>query len=202
MLNKSEYYSTKLGPLFQFLVTSLILEPYYKIFFRYEVKGKENIPNNKSVIFASSHASYHDPPVLAISVKKSVAYMAKKELFDVPILSQLITLLGAFPVNRQKLELSTIKTAKHILTTGVWHLGIFPQGTRIFDGSLDNIKPGFSYLAKSTKAGVVPVYIDLKRGKYPFYGKIKVKIGKPLPETNNPEEISENWKAAITELKA
>lgn len=200
MFNKSEYYSKNLGPLFQTLIKALILFPYYKVFFRYKVSGRENIPHDRSVIFACSHASYHDPTILSLAVRRPIAYMAKKELFNVPVLSKLITMLGAFPVNRQKLEISTIKTAKHILTTNKWVLGIFPQGTRIMDGSLDNIKPGFSHLARITKAPVIPVFINIKKGMFPFYGKIYVKIGEPLPVSNELEEISKNWTEAVSKL--
>lgn len=201
MQRKNAYYTENTGIIFQYLFIYFILRPYYKIFFRMKTVGEENIPRQQSVIFASTHSSHHDPPLLSSSMKHSIAYMAKKELFDVPILSLIIKALGAFPVNREKLEISTIKTAKHILSTKKWHLGIFPQGTRIFDESLDNVKPGFSHLAKAAKVPVVPVVIDLKKGKYPFYGKVTVKIGKPLSPSNNPEEITENWKAAIEELR-
>jgi 1-acyl-sn-glycerol-3-phosphate acyltransferase len=129
-----------------------------------------------------------------------MAYMAKKELFDVPVLSRLISALGAFPVNRKKLEIKTIKTAKRILSSKRWNLGIFPQGTRVMDGTLGDVKPGFGHLAKATKSTVIPVFIDMKRGRFPFYGKVIVKIGKPLPLSNNVDEIQENWKKAISEL--
>ncbi len=202
MFSKKEYYSLSYGIVFQYLIISLFIRPYYRLFFGMKTVGVENTPHNQSVIFAATHSSHHDPTILSASVKNSIAYMAKKELFEVPVLSQIITALGAFSVNRQKLEISTIKIAKHILSTKKWNLGIFPQGTRIKDGSFDSVKPGFSHLAKATKVPVVPVFIDLKPGKYPFYGNLTVKIGKPLPESSDPEEITENWKAAIEKLRA
>ena len=127
--------------------------------------------------------------------------MAKKELFAIPVFLPIIYHLGAFPVNREKLELSTIKTAKHILGNSYWNLGIFPQGTRIFSGSLEDIKPGFGYLAKVTKSTVIPVYIDIQRGFLPFFGKAIVNFGEQLPASDDPDEICESWKAAITKLK-
>jgi len=200
-LSSSEnFYDSKVGLIFQSLFMNFMLRPYYKLFFKMEVQGKENIPRDNRLIFASSHASYHDPPLLAAATRMHMAYMAKKELFEVPVLSQLISGLGAFPVNRQKLEIKTIKTAKRILSSKRWNLGIFPQGTRIMDGTLGEVKAGFGHLAKVTKSPVIPVYIDLKRGKYPFYGKIVVKIGKQLPHSDNVDEIQENWKKALSEL--
>lgn len=185
----------------QYFFTHLALIPYYKLFFRMEVKGRENIPSKDGVIYASTHCSYHDPPLLAAATELHIAYMAKKELFEIPVLSWGIRGLGAFPVNREKLEISTIKIAKRILKSKGWNLGIFPQGTRIMDGSMGEIKPGFSYLAKATGAPVLPVFIDLKRGFFPFYGKVVVNIGKPLPVTDDADEIQKNWENAILEMK-
>lgn len=196
----SASYNNRVKEIVQKIVVYFFLRPYYKIFFKMEVQGKENLPEKQSVILAATHSSYHDPPLLSSATVKPVSYMAKKELFKVPVLSQMITILGAFPVNREKLEVSTIRTAKHILTTENWNLGIFPQGTRIKPGIVCDIKPGFGYLAKVTKSTIVPVLLQVQRGRFPFYGKTIVKIGKPLPHTSNPEEISQNWITAINEL--
>lgn len=200
MTERTTFYHTWGANLFYYFVIWWVLTPYYTIFFNPRVLGRKNIPKDRSVILASTHSSYHDPTILTFATKRNVAFMAKKELFEIPGLSTLITWLGAFSVNRRKLELSTIKTAKYILGNTKWCLGIFPQGTRIKDHAAAEIKPGFSYLAKAAKSPVLPVYIDLKKGKLPFYGNLTVKIGKPLPASNNPDEISENWKRAVLEL--
>ncbi len=201
ILNKNDsFYDSKIGLIFQSFFVNFMLYPYYTLFFKMEVYGKENIPKDEALIFASNHASYHDPPLLATATRKHIAYMAKKELFDVPVLSQLISALGAFPVDREKPEIKTIKTSKRIISSKRWNLGIFPQGTRIMNGSLDNVKPGFCHIARVTKSTIVPVYINLKRGKFPFYGKIVVKIGKALSVSDNSKEIQENWKKAVSEL--
>jgi 1-acyl-sn-glycerol-3-phosphate acyltransferase len=185
----------------QYLFTHLMLIPYYKLFFRMEVHGRENIPSKDGLIYASSHGSYHDPPLLAAATELHIAYMAKKELFDVPVLAEAITGLGAFPVNRKKLEISTIKIAKRILKSRGWNLGIFPQGTRVMDGTMGDVKPGFSYLAKTTGVPVLPVYINVKHGLFPFYGKVVVQIGEPLPPSDDVDEIQKNWENAIIEMK-
>lgn len=198
---KPQFYSSKLCTLVYYFIVYGFLTPYYRLVFQARSKGRENIPKGKPVIFASNHSSYHDPPLLSITARKHIAYMAKKELFDVPGLSQIIYHLGAFPVNREKLEISTIKTAKHILKDSYWNMGIFPQGTRIPSGSLDDIKPGFGHLAKAAKAVVIPTFIEIDRGFLSLYGKVTVHFGEPLPQSSDPEEISENWKAAMAKLK-
>ncbi len=196
----NSFYDSNIGLIFQSALVALVLNPYYRTFFRMEVRGRENIPPKEALIFTSNHCSHHDPPLLAAATKMHMAYMAKKELFDIPVLSQIISGLGAFPVNRQKLEIKTIKTAKRVVSSKRWNLGIFPPGTRIMDGTLGEAKPGFSHIAKATKSMVVPVYINMKRGKFPFYGKVVVTIDKPIPASNNADEILKKWKDSLLKM--
>ena len=63
---------------------------FFKVFFRAEIIGKENLPAEGGVILAANHMSNWDPPFLATFLSRPVSYMAKKELFEVPILRQII----------------------------------------------------------------------------------------------------------------
>jgi len=126
--------------------------------------------------------------------------MAKEELFHVPILSQLIQTLGAFAVNREKLEISTIKSAKNILSKTKWLLGIFPEGTRVRGNIVGKINPGFAYLAKTTNSKVLPVGIAYNRRDCPIIGKLIVRIGAPIDVQENPEDLLDKWGQAISEL--
>jgi 1-acyl-sn-glycerol-3-phosphate acyltransferase len=180
----------------QYCVIYFLLYPFFKIFYRVKVYGRENIPKDKSIIVAANHLSYFDPVFISLATKRPVAYMAKEELFHVPVLSQIIQILGAFSVNREKLEIATIKSAKAALTTK-WLLGIFPEGTRIKTGKIGNVNKGFGYLAKTTNSEILPMGIV---GSNTFCGKLIVRIGKPIPVPSNPEEAVEAWGKAISEL--
>lgn len=182
--------------LVQYFVVFFILYPFFKIFYRVKVYGRENIPKDRSIIVAANHLSYFDPVIVSLATKRPVAYMAKEELFHVPVLSQLIQLLGAFAVNREKLEIATIRSAKAVLTTK-WLLGIFPEGTRIKTGKIGDINKGFGYLAKSTNSEILPLGIV---GSNTCCGKLIVRIGKPIPVPKNPEDAVEQWGKAISEL--
>ncbi|EKE03723.1 MAG: hypothetical protein ACD_20C00158G0006 [uncultured bacterium] len=184
----------------QYWVIYCVLYPFFKIFFRYEVYGKENIPKNKSVIVAANHSSYFDPVIIALGASRPIAYMAKKELFQVPILSQIIDILGAFAVNREKLEIATIRSAKTVLSSTNWPMGMFPEGTRVTPGKARTVQKGFGYLAKATGADILPFGIILKRDFCPIFGKLIVKIGKPIPAPSSAEEAIEKWTKAMTEL--
>lgn len=179
-----------------YLTIYLILYPFYKLWFRIKVYGRENIPKGETLLIASNHLSYFDPTIISLSMRKPVAYMSKVELFEVPVLKQFILMYGAFAVNRDKLDKSTIKTAREILQKG-WYVGMFPEGTRSKDGILRNIHKGMPYLSRSTKTRVLPLAIigsDKKRGP------ITVKIGKPIDIDRDPDVIGEAWLKAMVEL--
>lgn len=187
--------------IFLFLVTHIFYMIRFKLVYRLEVQGKENIPENNEYIIAANHLSTLDPPLICGVMNKGVAYMAKKELFENLFMRWWLDWLGAFAVDRERLGVSTIKTVKNIKETG-WVLGIFPQGTRQEPGEITNITKGFASLAKSTKCGILPIGItgtqEVKR--IPFSGKIIVKIGELIPYSENVDDMVEKWGQAIQEL--
>jgi 1-acyl-sn-glycerol-3-phosphate acyltransferase len=187
---------------FQRFVVKFIFFPFFKIFYKLEVHGIKNIPKDRSFIVAANHLSNLDPPMIATALRRPVAFMAKKELFEVPVLQNIIDWLGAFSVNREKLEISTIKTAKGIMNTKKWILAMFPQGSRDVPGKITKMTQGFAYLAKAANVEIVPVAIigSNETTFVPFRGKIIVKIGKPLGVPTNLEETMDLWANAIVEL--
>ena len=187
--------------IFLFFVTHIFYMIRFKLVYRLEVHGKENVPKGNDFIIAANHLSTLDPPLVCGIMDKGVAYMAKKELFKNPFMCWWLNWLGAFAVDREKLGVSTLKTVKTIKSTG-WVLGIFPQGTRQLDGEIKNIAKGFAAIAKSTKCGILPVGIrgteEAKR--IPFSGKIIVNIGEVIPYSNDIDDMVDKWGKSIQEL--
>jgi len=185
----------------QWVTCSLIYGTYYKIACGLKVCGRENVPKDKFFIVASNHMSAIDPFLVIDAVGRPIAYMAKKELFEKPISRFFLCLLGGFAVNREKLGVSTIKTAMGISKTN-WVLGLFPQGTRETDGNMDNITRGFAVLAKTLKCDILPVAITgaLKKDRKPFESKITIRIGKPIPFNNDTKEMVKVWSDTIIKL--
>ena len=107
--------------------------------YRVEIEGKENIPKNNKYIACGNHLSTLDPFLVCFTLNRPVAYMAKKELFEKRFVRWMLDWEGAFAVNREKLEVSTIKTALEVQNTD-WVLGLFPQGTRAEVGTIEDIK--------------------------------------------------------------
>jgi 1-acyl-sn-glycerol-3-phosphate acyltransferase len=123
--------------------------------------------------------------------------MAKQELFQHWFSKRFYRLMGSFSVNRDKVEVSTIKSAKAVLQSGNWHLGIFPEGTRSEVGEVKEVKKGAAFMAKMAKAPILPIGItrsgtDLK--------DITVRIGKLIPCEGDVDEIAEKLQQALIEL--
>lgn len=186
---------------FQILVCKFFYMIRLKLVYRLKVEGLENVPEDNEYIVCPNHLSTLDPPMIAGIMPRRVSFMAKKELFDIRFLRWWIDWLGAFAVNRESLGPSTIKTVLNIKKSE-WVFGIFPQGTRGEPGTISNISKGFAGLAKITKCAVLPVGIvgtnEVKR--LPFTGQIIVKIGKPIPYSDDTDSVVAKWTEAIQEL--
>lgn len=145
---------------------------------RWEVKGRENLPLTGPVIVFANHISYLDPVIIGVALARPIRFMAKEELFQIPVLKWIITGLLAFPVRRGRSDRAALKAAIQILNKGQV-LGIFPEGKRSKDGSLNPFLGGVALLALKTEAPMLPVAI--KNSNRVFRGqRVKVNIGKPL----------------------
>ena len=146
--------------LFYKTFVTFIVHTVSKYWYNWKIEGKENIPATTRLIVAGNHVSYLDPPMISIATGKTVAYMAKQELFKDKnrLLRWLVHTLGAFAVNREKPEIATFKTIKSIFNTN-WSLGIFPQGRIVKEPEISNIHKGFVMFAKKFQADILPVAV-------------------------------------------
>lgn len=157
-------------------ICSALLRGIYKVLFRLEATGLENVPASGGVLLCSNHISLLDPPTIGILLKRKVHFMAKKELFDVIGFGWLITQLGAFPVKRGGVSKESIKNSLLLLREG--HvMGIFPEGTRHKGDDGGEGKKGAATFALRSNAAVVPVAII---GNYKLFRKTRVVYGAPV----------------------
>lgn len=133
-----------------------VLSPTLHTYFQIKIYGVENVPQTGTVIVVSNHASYFDPPIVSNCVRRPVAYMAKEELFKVPVLAQIIRLYGAYPVSRGTADRTAIRSALKCLDNG-WAVGVFLEGTRTPDGRITDPKRGAALLAAKAKVPFLPV---------------------------------------------
>lgn len=154
-----------------------------KLIFHIKVVGRENEPKEGGYIVCANHTAASDPVVIgAVFHRHQICYMAKKELFGIPVFSSLIRILGAFPVDRTGNDVGAIRQAVSLLECGGC-LGIFPQGHR-YPGENPRdtrVKNGAALIAVRAHADVVPVYIMRKNNTPKFWRKTYVIIGEKIP---------------------
>ncbi len=154
----------------------------YKCLFRVHVHGAENEPTG-GYLAVSNHISFLDVFSLAVALKGQIRFMAKKELFSVPVLGGLIKALGAFPVDRKGNAVAPIRKSIALIEAGEV-VGMFPTGHRYtgvkFDTAGGDVKSGAAMVACRAKATVLPAFIATKKDKVALFRRIDVYIGKPI----------------------
>ncbi len=155
----------------------------FKKVFKVEVYGLENIPLGPCVV-ASNHRSHLDPPLLNAVFPEPLRFLAKEELFKVPLVGKLLPHMGALPVKRGTGDMEVLELAMELMHYGC-KVCIFPEGTRANPGEFLKPKLGVGLLAIKSQKPVLPIYIEgtdkafPKGAKFPKPGHpIRVFIGK------------------------
>ncbi len=178
-------------------VGRIIVRSFFSVFFKVEVIGVDRIPKKGGVILCCNHISNFDPPLLGAFVKRRIHYMAKQELFKIPLFNSLIKTLGAFPVRRGMSDKRALKTAMNLLKEG--HIvGLFPEGTRSRNGVLKKGLAGAGFIALRTDATVIPCAII---GPYKPFQKVKIVYGEAInfSQLRNEKASAEEATALIME---
>lgn len=154
-----------------------VILPWYRLWLRLVVEGQEHVLAEGGLILCSNHIGAHDPGLLGMFSPRPVIFMAKEEIFKVPVIGWLVRSgTGAFPVRRGTPDRAALKRAADLLEAGGC-LGIFPEGTRSKTGHLGKAEPGTAYLALKSGATVVPVGIS---GSYRLFSRITIRFGPPV----------------------
>ncbi|MDF2568232.1 MAG: hypothetical protein K0R90_1688 [Oscillospiraceae bacterium] len=152
-------------------VCRIVMSLWYKV----EVRGKENLPEKGGYIICCNHRTNFDPLFLGTKINPDLTFMAKSELFETPIFGHIIKWLGAFPVHRGKGDTTAINTAVESIKDGKV-LAIFPEGNRSKDGQLQRFKSGAALVSSRTGADIVPACVYFK-GELSFRKKVTVRFG-------------------------
>ena len=164
--------------------------------FNIKVVNKEREPDDGGYVICANHVSATDPIALCYAFRKNqVFFMAKKELFKVPVLAPLIKTMGAFPVDRGGHDVSAVKNAISLLSEKK-SMGIFPQGHRYVGVDPRETKPknGVALVSTKTGADILPCYIWRKNNKFKLFRRTYVIIGDVIPFDSlnyNPEASGE-----------
>lgn len=170
--------------------------------YRFEVIGAENFPKDGGILLCANHIHALDPPVVGMTAPRTVHFMAKEELFNLPVLGPILPQVNAFPVKRGMSDREALRMALKILKGGEV-VGLFPEGTRSTDGVLKKGLSGAGFFALRGNADVVPCAII---GPYKMWRKVKVVYGEPLlmepfrERKASADEVTEEIMASIQAL--
>ncbi len=150
----------------------------FKCLFRVKVVCADNSKNLENTVICANHMSNWDPVILACMLKSPISFMAKEELFKMPVLKSILKALGVFPIKRGAGDMGAVRLAMGLLRDGN-NIFMFPQGTRCpgVDPSTTEVKSGISMLLNHSTASVLPVGIYTKNYKISLFKKVYVVVG-------------------------
>lgn len=163
---------------------------YFVVVHRVKVIGTENIPKDKKepLIYCGNHRTYNDPPLIVVTAKRHVRFLAKEELRKNPFFAFLGVVFDGIYVKRDSKDISALKTTLKALKDGE-SIALFPEGTRNGVEKGQKTKDGAAFFAVKTGAKVIPVGIT--GGIKPF-DKMTIKYGEPMDFSNrNKDELDE-----------
>ncbi len=183
-------------------VASFLMRLLMTVITKLEVTGLEKVPMKGPLLIAANHLHFADPPLLGAVIPRKIIFMAKAELFRIPVIGLMVLAYEAFAVRRGMADARAIKRAVGVLRSGR-ALGIFPEGHRSRDGKLQRARKGMALLAYKTGATILPVGISGTRTflQWPRVlqrPRVVVTIGDPLyppvlrsPSREQQAELSE-----------
>lgn len=150
-----------------------------KLLFRIKAVNRENEPKEAPFIICSNHISFADVILLGAVIKHPIRFLAKAELFKIPVLGAFFKAMGAFPIKRGTADVGAIKTTIRLLNEKQV-VAVFLQGTRCpgVDVSQTEAKSGAAMMAYRAGVPVLPVYIDTKKNKLKLFCRNTVRVGK------------------------
>ena len=184
------------------VIVRTVIRIFFAVVYRVKVIGTDNIPKDKKqpLIYCGNHRTYKDPPLIVVTAKRHVRFLAKEELKKNPLFAFLGVVFGGIYVKRDSKDVSALKTTLKALKNGE-SIPLFPEGTRNGIEKGEKGKEGAAYFASRTGAKVIPV--GIKGGEKPFK-KMTIKYGKPMDFSNRSkdelDEITDEIMKEIIEL--
>jgi 1-acyl-sn-glycerol-3-phosphate acyltransferase len=166
-------------------VVIVIARWFFKIFYRHKVYGLEHFIRGPAII-AANHASFYDPPLVAVSSPEEVHFLAREGLFKTKGFGWFIRKLNSHPVKGEASDIGVFKTICNLLAEGDKVL-LFPEGKRCFHDELSPLKPGIVVLIARSETAILPVYVhgsfQVWNRKRPFpklFGSTACVFGSPI----------------------
>ena len=163
------------------------------------MKGVENIPKDKSVLYVGNHNSFYDILTSCSAIPYPTGYVAKKEIKKVPFLNLWMYYINCIFIDRKNIRegLKTILKGIDIIKSGV-SLFIFPEGTRSKTGEMAPFKSGSMKLAQKSGCPIIPVAFKntsaLFEKQFPRIksANVSVEFGEPILLSEMSKEEQKN----------
>ena len=152
------------------------------------IEGLEQLAPDRPYVFIANHFSFCDIWALLVVLPDSVRFLAKKELFDIPLFGRALHAARHIRIDRKNLQAAfgAYEEAAKVIREGISAI-VYAEGTRSPDGKLQPFKKGPFVLAIAAQVEVVPVWVEgafdaLPKGQwYVRPGVVTVRIGAPIP---------------------
>jgi 1-acyl-sn-glycerol-3-phosphate acyltransferase len=187
-----------------YYVVSFVLRGLATLLFRPSITGADNIPLTGPVLVAPIHRSNLDFAFSLFMSPRKTFFMAKDSLFKIPVLGPALISLGAFPVARGSADREAMRAAESVLQAG-HALIMFPEGTRKYGPTVEDLHDGAMFIAARTGASVVPVGIAgtesvvVRKHGIPRLSRVRMVVGTPIAPVQSEGRPARSAVAAKTE---
>ena len=175
-----------------------LLRPFVTFLHPLDVRGLENVPD-EPVVLCPNHSSWWDPILVIAALRRDypLFVMAKKQLFQIPVLKTFLKKIGVFPVDRGNADIGALKKSIQCLKDG-WSLMMFPEGTRVKKGKKLTPKGGAAMIAIRSGVKMLPVFIGTTKT---LFHRIPIVFGKPyVPVYSGRKGTSEEYQENANEI--
>jgi len=182
--------------------------PIFRLLYRFRVRGIHHVPAAGGLVLAANHASFFDPPMIGAAVlQRPVSFMAKEELFRVPVFGAAIRGLRAVAVQRGQLSRSQLKDFIGMVRREGRALAVFPEGTRSRNGALGDAHRGVGAICRMAEVPIIPVLVTGTWEVWPRtrllprpWGRIEVRFGAPVEWSHETLSASGDASGALASL--
>ncbi len=170
-----------------------------RFFTRIKAHGVENIPKEGGYMICPNHIAARDVLLIGATCPRQITFIAKKELFSIPLLGSFMKAMGAVKLDRGGSDVAAMRKSIELLENGNI-IALFPQGHRYpaVDPSTTQTKNGAGMVAYRSGCDIIPAFIKTKENKYGLFRKIEIFYGKPIKNSDLGFENggTEEYKAA------
>ncbi len=178
---------------------------------RHRSEGVRGIDTARRYIVVSNHLSLIDSPLLVAHLPLSIRFLAKRELFAVPVMGGYMKRTGHIPIDRSnpRAAIASMNEAARLLREGSSSLLIYPEGTRSMDGRLQEFKEGAAMLALKSGLPLLPCAVVGTEQVLPAKGvvlrpaAVELRVGQPVEPTGRTRtELTAELQARVAALLA